>query len=1144
MSDQWQKVSELFHATLEIPIDKRAAFLQEACGTDDSLRKEVEELLEAHLMAGGFIEAPALKNVLKFFSDSEDHLIDGQRIGAYQIIREIGRGGMGAVYLAARADKQFEKNVAIKLIKRGMDTDSILKRFQNERQILAFFDHPNIARLLDSGTIESGLPYFVMEYVEGQPIDSYCDANSLSITQRLEIFRQVCAAVSYAHRHLVIHRDIKPSNIVVTTEGVPKLLDFGIAKILDPTATEGGGSTATGIRPMTPEYASPEQALGVPVSTISDVYSMGVVLYEILTGRLPYSVEDLSPIEIARVITDTNPLIPSDAINKVEACEDKSSVTLESISKTREGTPERLRRRLRGDLDNIVLKAIRKEPERRYQSVEQFSEDIRRHLAGLPVLARKDTLLYRTAKFARRNKMAVAIAVFAFIAIIISALVAGIIQWRANQQAKYLQEFGQEAARMEGIMRFAYELPLHNITSERNYVEGRIRAISSRMEQLGGSAFGPGHYAIGRGLMALQEYAEARKHFESAIKEYGYKTPEVSYAYGLTLSLLYQNELVSVSRIPSIERREMRMKEIQREFKDAALFNIREGREAAEYSEYAEAVIDFLDEDYKKAIQKSEQAIKHIPWLYESNVLEGESYRSLGRQLAHTGRNSDALSLFAKAEDAFARSIEKGGSDPRGYVGLCNAKANILFVQIQIGGPAQTTYSDGKKACENAYHSNPKASEVYLASSALNRLWAGYLYVHEGADIRSLLEDAVRASKESVRWEPGNSTGYWELGSTYQQLADYYVFHQMDPKTLVDSGIQSLERAIQLNPNYADAYYVAGGLCRLQAQYFRKTGGDPRPALEHARQFLQKAIQLNPNSSDGYYLMGNILSSKGGYEADSGLDARASLDSAMRAYKKSVKLNPGSLNAWNNLGFVALVKAEYLLALGSDPTDALNQSEKAYHRTLELNPNYPQGLKGLAHAAWRRGEFLVNTKADPSKYVGEASAKLDQAISLNNKDQDSYAIHGEVALVAGRWEMQQRNSPEDQFRSAVEWDDKALKVNTGARYFESWYSKARVFRHWAEWKLGSGKNANQEIQHGLEMVSKALEINPRSGEMIALRGIFLLFQARSISNDSQRRELLQESRSNLQKALNINANLSHEFKPSLKEVEEELTKLS
>src|SRR5438045_4413286 len=411
--ERWKQIESIFEQALELEANERAAFVQKSCTGDEELRREVEPLLESHASAGGFIDDRSLFISDVDLNDDDGIVPPGQLIGPYRITREIGRGGMGTVYLAERADQQYEKQVAIKLIKRGMDTDSVLRHFRTERQILASFDHPNIARLFDGGTTESGLPYFVMEYVEGIPIDDYGNKHALSLSQRLNLFREVCAAVSYAHRHLVIHRDIKRTNILVTADGIPKLLDFGIAKILQQGDGVQSLATLPGVRLMTPEYASPEQVRAEPVTTASDVYSLGIGVYELLTGQLPYRFTTRSPFEIARIIGETEPSKPSTTVLKGRNL--KFDIRHSKL--------------LKGDLDNIVLMALRKEPERRYQSTEQFSEDIRRHLELRPVLARKDTVRYRTSKFIRRNKAVVATA-----ALVLLSLVGGMIatSWEAR----------------------------------------------------------------------------------------------------------------------------------------------------------------------------------------------------------------------------------------------------------------------------------------------------------------------------------------------------------------------------------------------------------------------------------------------------------------------------------------------------------------------------------------------------------------------------------------------------------------------------------------------------------------------------------------------------------------------------------------
>jgi serine/threonine protein kinase len=408
--ERWQQVKEMLGRALEIAPDRRGTYLDEVCATDPSLRSEVERLLAVEeRVETDFLSQTATRDGLSTdFKVDTKRRID-QRIGPYKIVEAIGEGGMGAVYRAVRADDQYQKQVAIKIVQAGNDSAFIIDRFKHERQILASLDHPNIARLLDGGTTEEGVPYFVMELIEGQPIDRYCDGKRLPTLKRLQIFLQVCAAVQYAHQRLIIHRDLKPSNILVNSDGAPKLLDFGIAKLLHPGDT-GDETTTTAFRALTPGYASPEQIKGEPITTASDVYSLGIVLYELLTGHHPYRGKSRTPHDVARANCELDPEKPSTVVTRtveVNLGPEQSALTPALVSSLRDGSLERLRKRLRGDLDNIVLMALRKEPEKRYSSVEQFAEDIRRWLANLPVHASKGTVTYRMAKFVSRHKTGV-----------------------------------------------------------------------------------------------------------------------------------------------------------------------------------------------------------------------------------------------------------------------------------------------------------------------------------------------------------------------------------------------------------------------------------------------------------------------------------------------------------------------------------------------------------------------------------------------------------------------------------------------------------------------------------------------------------------------------------------------------------------
>ncbi|HET6671709.1 MAG TPA: protein kinase, partial [Pyrinomonadaceae bacterium] len=416
--DRRQQVEQIFQAVLNHTPNERPWFLSLACADDAALKRDVETLFAEHESAGTLQQPGNAEKDLSsrepIETEEDDDPMIGRRLGAYQIEREVARGGMGTVYEAARVDNEFRKRAAIKVVKRGMDTDFVLRRFRKERQILAGLDHPNIALLLDGGTTDDGLPYFVMEYIEGQPLYNYCDAHQLSIDERLRLFLSICDAVHYAHQKQVVHRDIKPSNVLVTADGTPKLLDFGIAKLLNPEmgADITRDSTASTMRLMTPEYASPEQVQGWPTSATTDVYSLGVLLYELLTGHRPYRLLNRAPHEIARVICQEIPAPPSFIITRHDDLFTASeATTLQQVHSTRKATVESLRQILSGDLDTIVMRTLRKEPESRYQTAEQLRDDITQYLDGEPISAWPDSslpyLAPGTASISAENSLAV-----------------------------------------------------------------------------------------------------------------------------------------------------------------------------------------------------------------------------------------------------------------------------------------------------------------------------------------------------------------------------------------------------------------------------------------------------------------------------------------------------------------------------------------------------------------------------------------------------------------------------------------------------------------------------------------------------------------------------------------------------------------
>ena len=436
--ERYSQVKSLFQLVLEQPMAQRPSFLERACGADRELYSQVRELLKADYTSDNFLEKPAVTPLSKVLADVAADMNEPMptHLGPYAVQKLLGSGGMGAVYLAYRADKSYNKQVAIKDIHRGMESDRILQRFRRERQIIASLDHPNIARLLDGGATDDGRPYIVMEYVEGMPINEWCNQKRLPTAKRLQIFLQVCDAIQYAHQNLIIHRDIKPGNILVRADNTAKLLDFGIAKLMNPeTAQAVTDKTATSMRLMTPQYASPEQLKGENVTTASDVYLLGIVMYELLTGHRPYEVKDNAALEALRAYAQGEPQKPSEAIFRTTdrlTMEGGRQITANAliVSEQRDGTPAILLKKLQGDIDAILLRALRRHPAERYQSTAQFAQDIRNHLNQLPVTARPDNAAYRAGLFFRRNT---ALTLAAAGAVTLLVLIAGVAIWQATR---------------------------------------------------------------------------------------------------------------------------------------------------------------------------------------------------------------------------------------------------------------------------------------------------------------------------------------------------------------------------------------------------------------------------------------------------------------------------------------------------------------------------------------------------------------------------------------------------------------------------------------------------------------------------------------------------------------------------------------
>jgi eukaryotic-like serine/threonine-protein kinase len=710
----------------------------------------------------------------------------GRRIGPYEIVREIGRGGMGVVYLARRADDEFNKLVALKVLSNGFNAQEILARFRHERQILAAFSHPNIATLLDGGSTETGEPYFVMEYVEGIELDRYCDQHNLTVAGRIALFRQVCSAVGYVHQHLIVHRDLKPGNILVTAEGIPKLLDFGIAKILKPellmTVVE---ATTPNALMMTPAYASPEQVRGEPISTASDIYALGVILYQLLTGRTPYKLKTVSPHELWRAIMEDQPEKPSAALTRAAPAGELTTITVEEVSRQRGTVPDKLYRHLQGDLDNILLKAMRKEPDRRYASAEQFSDDLDRYLQDLPVSAHPDSVGYRTRKFLQRHKLSVAAAAVAVVSLV-TGMVATVIEAREARAERAVAEARfQDVRKLATVFLFNVHDAIQNLPGSTPASLLIVKTGTEYLDRLARESHGD---------VALEQELAGGYVRIGDVEGNPYSanlgdTAQAIQSYRKALAIVQR----LVAERPSDPKSLRLLAEVQRElgavlpFDGKAAEGVGHCREALRISEKLQAahpgdVDDTLD------ISRAEELL--------GDVLGGA-------QSVNLGRPGEAVAAYQRALDVLPKLP---ASDPRAKRVLraravMIAKIASLEVANRNGPEALGRFNEALGFAEQLSQADPQNQRTNdMISGILNRLAVAQEMFGDPKAAVVSFQRALDINDAELKIDPHNSQAQEAVFVTVKNMGDLYFY-----------SIHDMHRALELYRRAAD---VGGQLVR------------------------------------------------------------------------------------------------------------------------------------------------------------------------------------------------------------------------------------------------------------------------------------------------------------------------------------------
>ena len=951
----------------------------------------------------------------------------------YEIEEFIGRGGMGDVYKAK--DPRLGRFVALKFLRR--DDPDLIERFTREAQAQARIDHDHVCPVYEVGEID-GHSYIAMQYVAGGSLKQITDL--LSLRQKAQIMQSVADALHAAHLAGLIHRDIKPGNILVEhqpDEGWrPFVVDFGIARDVD-----SHDLTVTGMVLGTPAFCAPEQVRGESskLDWRTDVYGLGATLYWFVTGRSPY--EGGYP-EIITGVTERDP-----------------------------DPPRQLNADVPSDLETIILKCLEKEPDRRYATAREVAEDLRRFLAGEPIQARRASLIYKAGKKIRKHKVltAVGLAAVAVMAILVALSIRTEIEGR--RRASIAQHFVEQAKEIESMARVAAMMPLHDRTLERQSILDRMDAIQKEMTDVGELASGPGHYALGRGLLTLGSLDDAERHLRIAVSN-GYNSPGVSYSLGLVLGQLYERELRLARRHSDPELRDARVLQIENSLRNQALDYLRSSSGLRlEAPAYVEGLIAFYEGDLDAALAKSEQAYAEAEWLYEAKKLGGDIHLEMGTELALEGDYDAALTAFQRAGEAYEEAADIARSDPSINEGDCGRWTMVMELRGRRGVTAHDAFDQAVSACGRAVAIDPNRADVH---ERLARL-------------------------------------YWQRADLANDRGD-------DPVPYLDDAIAAAERAIAIDPVSAVAHATLGGALIVAAQHHEGQGRDPLPDLQRAVASLQRAVELDPSSVLSHDDLGYAWERTAKFEMSIGQDPRPSLERALAAYDNATELEPAYANAYNNAGIARWRRAVYEERTGLSPFSTLSEAISSFDSAIDRNPNYHYAYanRGLA---WRTLALVeLDAGRDPMDAVEAARSDLARALELNPQIFFAYPEQVAVEVIAARWAMANRSPPARFFRAADLAADHAIEVNPGNSV--AYQSAAQVHRYRAEWELAAGRPVDAEIREGREHIRDALAHNPGSAAALITDAGLLAIAAEG--DPENRRELIRQARQRLDEAQKLN----------------------
>lgn len=965
----------------------------------------------------------------------------------------LGEGAMGAVYRTR--DRRLGRDVALKILfGGGAETSSRLLR---EARSQARLEHENACKVYEAG-VADGHRYIVMQFIDGEPLDKA--KQRMTLEEKVRAIRQVAVALHEAHRLGLVHRDIKPSNIMVEQgeDGAykPYLMDFGLAREMG-----GIGDTMTGAIAGTPAFMAPEQALGEirSLDRRTDVYSLGATMYDLLSGRPPFL--DESIFKLLKRVTVEDPI---------------------ALRKVRPEIPE--------DLEAIVMKCLEKEPGRRYESARAFGEDLQRFLDGEPVAARRASLGYVVLKKIRRHKGKVALASAAVIVVL--AIVGAWARDRqiAAERAQLSRELGEDVKEMELFLRNGYSLPLHDIEREKAVVRDRLAGIEARMAAAGPAGQGPGHYALGRGYLALREHEKALGHLRRA-REAGYAPPELDYAAGLTLGEIYKRELEATKRIENPEKKKARVAAIEAEYRDAALGHLRAALGARlDTSAYVEGLIALYEGKNAVALEKAAEAFRRAPWLFEAKKLEGDAHFAEGSRFRFDAAYDYARMMehFERADAAYRETSDIARSDPDAHLATCELWTQVMGPSEEKPELLKSSFEKANAACERGVAASPgsPAARIKMAFAHQVFAWNARAVAPAGETPDAIIERAVARAQEAARVGPDDAMASYVLGAAHRVKYFFLMNQGLDAGGSIDRAIAAYNDATRLDPAFLWAHVELCSSFAQRALSESWRGLDPVESVERAAAHCDRAIALEPTFALAYINKALAHLYMALHQAEVGAPPDKAVASALAASEAAKERNPGSMGAQNLAAWAHYAQILYDEGARRDVERSLGLMEQSLREVQKMAPSSYVASELLGRFAAVKAEHLLRQGKSADAELKEARSALDRLVADSPWDYDFRLVRANVEVIAARSATSRGEAATEEVLAAAEKLLLPMLERERARP-HLYQALAEIQELRARSLLASKKKADGAISKGIEMADKALAINAKMASTHAVK---------------------------------------------------------